>query len=77
MACLNVQGCNNPAKRECFGRLFEEWGLNVLVWSETKMKGTRQYTFRNVVGRVFGVSDGNARKGVCIIVGDLLAGRRM
>ena len=70
MACLNVQGCNNPAKRECVGRLFEERGLDVLVLTETKLKGTGQWTFGNVVGRVSGVSEGNAREGVCIIVGE-------
>ena len=29
MACLNVQGCNDPAKRECVGRMFVERGLDV------------------------------------------------
>ena len=33
IASLNVQGCNDPAKRECVGRLFEEKGLDVLVLS--------------------------------------------
>ena len=40
----------------------------MLVLSETKLKGTGQWTFGNVVGRVSGVRKGNAREGVCIIV---------
>ena len=74
IACLNVQGCNNPAKRECVGRLFEERGLDVLVLSETKLKGSGEKTFGNVVGRVSGVSSGSAREGVCIIVGEAWKG---
>ena len=35
----------------------------MLVVSETKLKGTGQWIFGNVVGRVSGVSDGNARGG--------------
>ena len=70
IACLNVQGCNDPAKRECVGRMFEERGLDVLVLSETKLRGTGEWTFGNVVGRVSGVSSGRAKEGVCIIVGD-------
>ena len=31
IACLNVQGCNDLAKRECVGRLFEDRGLDLLV----------------------------------------------
>ena len=33
-----MQGCNDPAKRECVGRMFEERGLDVLVLSETKLE---------------------------------------
>ena len=29
--CMNVQGCNDPAKREYVGRLFVQRGLDVLV----------------------------------------------
>ena len=70
IACLNVQGCNDPAKRECVGRMFEERGLDVLVVSETKLKGRGERMFGNVVGRVSGVSNGRAREGVGIIVRD-------
>ena len=28
IACMNVQGCNDPAKRECIWRMFEERGLD-------------------------------------------------
>ena len=70
IACLNVQGCNDPAKRECVGRMFVERGLDVLVLSETKLKGRGEWTFGGVVGRVSGVSSGRAREGVCIIVAD-------
>ena len=44
--------------------------MDVLVLSGTKLKGTGQSAFGNVVGRAFGVSDDNAREGVCIIVGE-------
>ena len=70
IACLNVQGCNDPAKRECVGRMFEERGLDVLVLSETKLRGRGERMFGNVVGRVSGVSSGRAKEGVCIIVGE-------
>ena len=63
-------GCNNRTKRVCVGRLFDERRLDVLVLSETELKGTGQQTFGNVEGRVSGVSDGNARERVCIIVGE-------
>ena len=39
LACRNVQGCNDPAKRECVGRMFVERGLGVLVLTETKLRG--------------------------------------
>ena len=29
IACMNVQGCNNAAKRECVGKMFEERGLGM------------------------------------------------
>ena len=45
IACLNVQGLNDPAKRECVGRLFEERGLDVLVMSETKLRGKGERSF--------------------------------
>ena len=70
MTCLNVQGCNDPTKRECVGRMFEERGLDVLVLSETKLRGRGEWTFGNVVGRASGVSSGRAKEGVCIIVGE-------
>ena len=70
IAYLYVQGCNDPAKRECVGRLYEERGLDVLVLSETKLKGKGEWSFGNVVGRVSGVSSGRAKEGVCIIVGE-------
>ena len=60
IACLNVQGCNDPVKQECVGRLFEERELDVLVLSETKLKGKGEWSFGNVVGRVSGVSSGRA-----------------
>ena len=68
IACLNVQGCNDPAKRECVGRLFEERGLDVLVLSETKLRGRGERAFGSAMGRVSGVSSGRAKEGVCIIV---------
>ena len=75
IACLNVQGCNDPAKRECVGRLFEERKLVVLVLSETKLKGTGEKNFGNVVGRVSGVDvNERAREGVGIIVGEAWKG---
>ena len=52
------------------GRMFEERGVDVFVLSETKLRGTGERMFGNVVGRVSGVSSGSAREGVCIIVGD-------
>ena len=72
IACLNVQGCNDPAKRECVGSLFEENGLDVLVLSETKLKGRGERTFGNVIGRVSGVSESckHGKEGVCIIIGE-------
>ena len=70
IACLNVQDLNDPAKRECVGRLFEERGLDVLVMSETKLRGKGERSFGKVVGRVSGVSGGSAREGVGIIVGE-------
>ena len=33
LACLNVQGCNDPAKCECVGRLYE-WKRCVREWKE-------------------------------------------
>ena len=70
MACMNVQGCNNPAKRECVGRMFEERGLGVLVMTETKLRGRRECSFGRYVGRISGVSSGWVREGVGIIVSD-------
>ena len=70
IACLNVQGCNDPAKRECVGRLCEERGLDVLVLSETKLKGRGEWMFGNLIGRVSGVTSGRAKEGVCIIVSE-------
>ena len=70
-----MQGCNDPAKRECVGRLFEERKLDVLVLSETKLKGTGEKNFGNVVGRVSGVNvNERAREGVGIIVGEAWKG---
>ena len=67
-----MQGLNDPAKRECVGRLFEERGLDVLVMSETKLRGKGERSFGKVVGRVSGVSESErwAREGVGIIVGE-------
>ena len=61
-----MQGCNDPAKRECVGRLFEERGLDVLVLSETKLRGRGEWAFGSAVGRVSGVSSGRAKEGVCV-----------
>ena len=72
--CLNVQGCNDPAKRECVERLFKERKLDVLVLSETKLKGKWEWNLCNVVGRVSGVSSGRAKERVCIIVGEAWKG---
>ena len=63
-------GLHDPAKRECVGRLFEERGLDVLVLSETKLRGKGEWSFGKVVGRVSAVSSGRAKEGVCIIVGE-------
>ena len=49
------------------------WSVNLKAYISvfsSKLKGTGQWTFGNVVGRVSGVSKGNAREGVCIIVGE-------
>ena len=62
IACLNVQSCNYPAKRECVRRFFEERGLVVLVLSEMKLIGMGEWTFELVVGRVSGVSSGRAKE---------------
>ena len=70
IACMNVQGCNDSAKRECLGRMFAERGLDVLVLSETKLKGKGEVSFGEVSGRVSGVDSGWAREGVCIIVSE-------
>ena len=70
IACLNAQGLNDPAKRECVGRMFEERGLDVLVLSETKLRGKGEWSFGKEVGRVSGVSSGRAKEGVCIIVSE-------
>ena len=70
IACLKVQGCNNPAKREFVGRLYEEREADVLVLSETKLRGRGEQTFGNMVAWVSGVSSGRAKEGVCIIVGE-------
>ena len=67
---MNVQGCNDPAKRECVGRMFEERGLGVLVMTETKLRGRGECKFGRYVGRISGVSSGWAREGVGIIVSD-------
>ena len=67
---MNVQGCNDPAKRECVGRMFEERGLGVLVMTETKLRGRGECSFGRYVGRISGVSSGWAREGVGIIVSD-------
>ena len=40
----------------------------MLVLSETKLRGTGEQTYGNVVGRVSVVSSGRAKEGVCIIV---------
>ena len=67
---MNVQGCNDPAKRESVGRMFVERGLGVLVLTETKLKGRGECRFGGCVGRISGVSSGWAREGVGIIVSE-------
>ena len=58
---MNVQGCNDPAKRECVGRMFVERGLGVLVLTETKLRGRGECRFGGCVGRISGVSSWWAR----------------
>lgn len=71
IACLNVQGCNDPVKRDCVGNMFEERGLDVLVLCETKLRGRGERMFGKVMGRVSGVSErSNAKEGVGVIVGE-------
>ena len=65
-----MQGCNDPVKRECVGRMFVERKLGVLVLSETKLRGRGEVAFGSVAGRTSGVDGGAAREGVCIIVSE-------
>ena len=47
LGCLNVRSCNNLDKRE---RLRDERKLNVLVLSETKLKGRGEFRWEKVRG---------------------------
>ena len=39
IGCLNVRGCNEVEKRAEIGSMFEEFKLDILGLSETKMRG--------------------------------------
>ena len=42
--------------------------LHVLALSETKVKGKAELIFGSVIGKVFGVVNGHARKGVALVL---------
>ena len=39
VACFNVRGCKDAAKRKCLRAMFKERGSDVLVVTRKKMKG--------------------------------------
>ena len=45
---MNAQGCNDPAKRENIGRLFEERVFDVLEVTVTKFMGRCLFNFGNL-----------------------------
>ena len=68
---LNVRGCNQCEKKCETGDLFVERNLDVLVLSETKLKGKEEVMFGKVRGRVSGVSERvRAKEGVAILLSE-------
>ena len=48
--------------------MMEKLGIDVFALSETKVRGTGECKFGDVVGRVSGVANGRAREGVAVLV---------
>ena len=45
MACVNVQGCNEPLKHEFLSKLFEEREMDVFLATYTRFKGKKEFKF--------------------------------
>ena len=70
-ACLNVKGCNAVEKRDEIGSMFEEWRLDILSLSETKLTGEEELSFGGVRGFKSEVGrKGNMREGVAILLNE-------
>jgi exonuclease III len=69
VGCLNVRGCGNEVKREQIGRVLIDRKMDVMVLSETKLKGKGEIKFGEVKGVKSGVSERvRAREGVAILL---------
>ena len=71
LGCLNVRGCGEVDKREEVEYVFVERKLDVLVLSETKLRGRGEWE-GNVKGYKSGIIRGKAREGVAILLSDWL-----
>ena len=72
MGCLNVRGCGENEKRIEIECAFKERKLDVMVLSETKLKGKGEW-IGGVKGYRSGVVRGKAREGVAILMSERMA----
>ncbi len=71
LGALNVHGCSTIVdKRSEIGAMFARRKIDMLSLNETKMKGTGEREFGDVIGRVSGVVNGRAREGVALLVSE-------
>ena len=61
IGCLNVRGYNEVEKRALIGSMFEEYKLDILGLSETKLRGEGALSF----GGVRGFKSGAGRRRKC------------
>ena len=61
-----MRGCNEPAKLEYVGRMCEERGLDVLVVTETMLKGESKLGIGSEW--ISGIATGSPREGVGILI---------
>ena len=71
VTCLNVRGCNGGVKKYMIGDIMDERRMDVLVLSETKMRGKGEVVFGGARGRTSRV-DGRmrAKEGVAIVLSE-------
>ena len=77
MSCLIMRSCyvllvrsfsTNEVKKGEIGKMFLRRRFDVCALSKTKLKGKGEVMLGDVVGRVSGVAEGRARKGVALLL---------